>query len=281
MKEFHEDGELATRDLVARAIHSVMRKDNRSEVFLDLRPIGCELLCRQFPTIVATLNQYGLDPVSTPIPVSPAAHYFMGGILTDINGNTSVAGLSAIGECASVGLHGANRLASNSLLEAGVMALRTVGHLVAVKQQSLPRPHLIQFDKLCKVPAPDLIPHSVERLREAMYANVGLIRDERSLKMMLRFLSKSSITMTLSDLKKSTVVEAANLQTLALLITSSALQRNESRGSHFRSDFQLPNDRLFAKRLTVCQSQYSWLNVETSLKNNWQSVSTPLSAAGT
>ena len=129
MSRFSSDGELATRDIVARAIHTIMQEQSQPTVFLDLRPIGAKALSSTFPNILNVVRQYGIDPQLQPIPISPAAHYFMGGIMTNIQGNTSVAQLCAIGECASTGLHGANRLASNSLLEAGVMALRVADSL--------------------------------------------------------------------------------------------------------------------------------------------------------
>lgn len=123
VKRFHHDGELATRDIVSRAIHSVMSENELAQVYLDMRPIGAAQIRERFPNILKTCAQYGIDLLTQPIPVAPAAHYMMGGIKATLSGRTSVDGLYAIGECACTGLHGANRLASNSLLEAGVMAL--------------------------------------------------------------------------------------------------------------------------------------------------------------
>jgi len=123
VKRFHHDGELATRDIVSRAIHSVMSENELAQVYLDMRPIGGAQIRERFPNILKTCAQYGIDLLTQPIPVAPAAHYMMGGIKATLSGRTSVDGLYAIGECACTGLHGANRLASNSLLEAGVMAL--------------------------------------------------------------------------------------------------------------------------------------------------------------
>ncbi len=124
VKNFHPDGDLATRDVVARAIHQTMMSHNLPSVNLDLRPIGKQTLLERFPNIVETCGRFGVDPLEELVPVCPAAHYFMGGVLSDANGRTSLPGLYAIGEVASTGLHGANRLASNSLLEAGVMAIK-------------------------------------------------------------------------------------------------------------------------------------------------------------
>jgi L-aspartate oxidase len=123
VKRFHHDGELATRDIVSRAIHSVMSENELAQVYLDMRPIGAAQIRERFPNILKSCAQYGIDLLTQPIPVAPAAHYMMGGIKATLSGRTSVDGLYAIGECACTGLHGANRLASNSLLEAGVMAL--------------------------------------------------------------------------------------------------------------------------------------------------------------
>src|SRR6185437_15891787 len=120
---FDKRGELATRDIVARAIYTTMMEQDSPSVWLDMRPIGVDKILNKFPNIIAECRKWGIDPATQPIPIAPAAHYFMGGIWADAYGRTSLPGLLAIGECASTGLHGANRLASNSLLEGGVMAL--------------------------------------------------------------------------------------------------------------------------------------------------------------
>jgi L-aspartate oxidase len=252
MASFHKDGELATRDVVARAIHSVMQSQHVRQVFLDLAPIGRKKLHLQFPNIVNTLRRFGIDVFAEPIPVSPAAHYFMGGIMADIDGNTTVVGLSAIGECASTGLHGANRLASNSLLEAGVMALRSADSLLKARPISrfaggTPSQALAMAYEM---------PRELTSLKEMMYGEVGLIRSEESLKRMISFLSTSRSS---SAPSKRFEFEAANLFLLAQLITNAALLRRESRGAHFRDDYQVTNEGLYSKRLLLYRSEYSWL----------------------
>ncbi|PWT95431.1 MAG: L-aspartate oxidase [Candidatus Melainabacteria bacterium] len=268
MAEFHKDRELATRDIVARAIQSVMQREGTNEVLLDLTPIGSKKLLSQFPNIVKTVRQFGIDALKEPIPVSPAAHYFMGGIMTDVNGNTTVKGLSAIGECASTGLHGANRLASNSLLEAGVMAVKSAEYLLKSRSPTgstigLPASHPLSD-------APTLLPIDLARLKTEMYESVGLIRSDKSLKRMLSVLSESRSSST--PLTRAGL-EAANIYWLAQLITKSALLRKECRGAHFREDYQLANDSIYAKRLVISRSEYSWLPVES---NKWK-LTKPLS----
>jgi L-aspartate oxidase len=253
MPRFHKDGELATRDVVARAILSVMQSQGTPQVLLDLSPIGRQKLIDEFPNILETVKQFGIDAVAEAIPVSPAAHYFMGGIMTDLNGNTTIRGLTAIGECASVGLHGANRLASNSLLEAGVMALRAAAFL---SKEKSPRQSTLRYStNQSGFATPQLIPENLALLKENMYKYVGLIRNENSLKGMLDFLSVPGSSSSLSTRNE---IEAANILLLALLVTESALQRRESRGAHYRDDWQLTNEMLYTKRQIVCRSQYSW-----------------------
>ncbi len=256
MDEFHKDGELATRDIVSRAIHSVMLSEQSTHVLLDLRHIGSQTLQARFPNIVNTLRQFGVDPLCQPVPVSPAAHYFMGGIVTDPYGRTSISGLYAIGECASVGLHGANRLASNSLLEAGVMALRAASAIsekpLAPVKMSSPTGmagHSLLLD----------IPINLAKLKQTMYTKVGLTRTQESLESALSILT-GNVNTRLAHIRQS--IESANLQLIANLITQSAILRNESRGAHYREDFPLANDLIFKRRLLISQHGHDWLPVD-------------------
>lgn len=274
MQHFHQDEELATRDVVARAMDTVMRREISSQVYLDLRPISPHLLSTQFPKIIDTLRRFGIDPLSQMVPVSPAAHYFMGGIMTDIHGNTSVSGLMAIGECASVGLHGANRLASNSLLEAGVMALRVASHLTSKGCVAGMTPSFLsRYDQS---EAPSIIPSNLAEFKTKMYSNVGLIRDDRGLEEMLAYLSNELPT---AKVKGRNQAEGANLALLSLLVSQSALLRRESRGAHYRRDFQEVDDRLFAKRLTVCRSKFDWFNPESGSTATCQPAAQKLAVA--
>jgi L-aspartate oxidase len=271
MKHYHRDAELATRDVVARAIHTVMMQDNQTHVQIDLRPIGRDALISRFPNILSVVREYGIDPLIQPIPVSPAAHYFMGGIMTDDYGNSGIARLSAIGECASVGLHGANRLASNSLLEAGVMALRCAENLAPQSGFQITltsnSDSNYECDSVKTDAAPDFVknasvqmqaskmPEALANLRSAMYANVSLVRTQASLTQMLDFLANNPIG---DWLGQPPAQEAANMHLVSGLIAASALARTESRGAHFRDDFRETNDSLFKKRLVVKGREYFW-----------------------
>jgi len=260
MHQFHPGGDLATRDIVARSIHAIMSSQSCSHVFLDLRSIERNEISTKFPNILKVCRTYGIDPLYEPIPVSPASHYFMGGIMTDIDGNTSITRLSAIGECASSGLHGANRLASNSLLEAGVMAIKAADYIL--EKGSSDHPVFLANDKQIDYPLSYSLPDNLKNLQEKMYTSVGLIRSEESLNSMENCLSH--YCRVPANFATRQVIEQANMHLLAGLITNAALCRQESRGAHFRSDYKEINDQNFKKRLLVCQSQYSWSPISSN-----------------
>jgi L-aspartate oxidase len=208
--------DLAPRDVVARAIHR-KRVAGRG-AFLDARSIGARFP-EHFPTVFAACMSAGLDPRIAPIPVAPAAHYHMGGIATDVWGRTSVEGLWAVGECASTGAHGANRLASNSLLEAVVFA-----HRIAERLRDTPSPGALP---LKPVSAPPALPESARaELRGLMQAQANVERDEAGL---ARALGRIE---TLCDKHGQ-----ADALITARLIVTAARARKESRGAHFRSDY--------------------------------------------
>ena len=216
MSRYHEKAELAPRDEVARAIHTELSEGRK--VFLDTRDaIGAEIK-DHFPTVFAACMAAGIDPRHATIPVAPAMHYHMGGILSDTWGQSSLNGLSVCGECSSTGAHGANRLASNSLLEAVVMAARIADRL---RENSLGAPG----ESHGEVPA-DLPDEALQDLRETMATQCGVVRDAAGLNTVL---------------SKIEQLEAQNGPARALiasrLIAASALEREESRGGHFRSDF--------------------------------------------
>jgi len=252
-RDFHRDGELATRDVVARAIHSTMMRRKINHVDLDFSSIGADVVAAKFPNILRDCRHYGVDPLVQAVPVAPAAHYAMGGIWTDAWGKTSVQGLFAIGECASNGLHGANRLASNSLLEAGCMAMKVAECLQ----------HLF-VNNLCPIATREpftanknndgslivYLPDSVMRMRSVMYENAGLVRTESSLNAALKVLKEECKLARLSELSDEEIV-SANLRLLAELIVVSALERKESRGAHYRADFPTTDNEAFAVRSTV------------------------------
>jgi L-aspartate oxidase len=221
MPAVHKDAELAPRDVVARAIFSEMERGHK--VFLDCREaIGAEFP-EHFPTVYAACRGAGIDPVQQPIPVAPAAHYHMGGIASDARGRSSLEGLWAVGECASTGLHGANRLASNSLLEAlvfGTRAAEDVKSSIAPRSGSGTPPAPERFAS----PAP---PHV---LRDAMTRLVGLERDEAGLREALA---------VIAQVERAGGPEPAllNMTAAAKLVAAAALERRESRGGHWRRDY--------------------------------------------
>ena len=264
---FHQDGELATRDVVSRAIHTVMREYETPQVYLDMRPIGSEVILERFPNIVKTCSSYGVDVLSEPIPVAPAAHYIMGGVEADIDGRTSVAGLYAIGESACTGLHGANRLASNSLLEAGVMALNAAGaigagsrHLNASSRRAAFLSALRQ-DKL-------LLPASLEAFRANMYQHAGIVRSSLGLSMILQA-SDAIESETLSVENCS----ARNIYQVGKLIALAALARRESRGAHLREDYPQVDVRNYNRHFSITTAACGWNGVQPSVQIPRQLVS--------
>lgn len=209
--------ELAPRDVVARAIH-LERAAGRG-AFLDAREAVGSHFPQAFPTVFAACMEAHLDPRLTPIPVAPAAHYHMGGIVTDAWGRTTLAGLSAVGECASTGAHGANRLASNSLLEAVVFAERIATRLREGDIANSETPSYAE--------APTILPQDARsELRQLMQAHAGVVRDHAGL----------TLALDRIDALCDTHGHAAPL-IAARLIVSAALSRKESRGAHFRSDY--------------------------------------------
>ncbi len=263
MRKYHPSGELATRDIVSRAIFSNMIEEKTDCAWLDMRPIGAEKLLEQFPNIVAKLRTFGIDPLVESVPVSPAAHYFMGGILTDEIGRTTLSGLFAIGECASTGLHGANRLASNSLLEGGVMALK-LAQLLAKGFEKEIRASLNLSTRPLEYRNQSTDPDSLylnlagsigawsgkspaklaESFRRDLFGAAGLVRSESGL---------TTLINTYRDAPQTVPF------TLGLLIAKSALLREESRGAHWRSDYPARNDGRFNARLVVGKEGASWL----------------------
>jgi L-aspartate oxidase len=216
----HPDGELAPRDIVARAVH---KADQNGGAFLDARTAIGEHFPAEFPTVFASCMAQGIDPRTMPMPVAPAAHYHMGGIKTDIFGRTSLKGLYAVGECACTGVHGANRLASNSLLEAAAFGERVGKAAIAGLSKGF-TPDTTHATR--PAPPPSLSENDLQTLRDAMSHHAGVVRDEAGLTRLLDLI---------------TGLDARYPGALALvsarLIATCALHRRESRGSHYRSDY--------------------------------------------
>lgn len=219
MRNYHPLGELAPRDEVARAIYAE-RAAGRG-AFLDCREAVGEAFPQHFPTVFEACKAEGIDPRTAPIPVAPAAHYHMGGVVADMWGRSSLAGLSVCGECASTGAHGANRLASNSLLEAVVFAHR-IAHRLRSDDASID-----QIDASEARILEDIEDGAAKKLREEMSAKCGVVRDAAGLK---------DLTSTISKLQDNH--GNARMLTAASLVASAALAREESRGGHYRADFQ-------------------------------------------
>ncbi len=229
MVDAHDDAELAPRDIVARHIHWQRQS---GPVFLDARNIGPEFPTR-FPTVWAISQSVGLDPRVDVLPVSPAEHYHMGGIATDERGRTSMPRLYAVGEAASTGLHGANRLASNSLLEGLVFGAR-VAVTAATETDSSPQIDEIRvaasaFDVDADRARERDVDDAVDALRTTMWDHVGLVRDEAGLEYAVRHIQALADPLRFHR-------EGRNLATVGLTVATSALDRRESRGSHHRSD---------------------------------------------
>ena len=212
-----EDADLAPRDIVARAVHAA-RVDGRG-AFLDATRAVGEAFPHEFPAVFSACMRAGLDPRVSPIPVAAAAHYHMGGVVADDEGRTGVPGLYAIGECAATGVHGANRLASNSLLEAGAFG-RRAGRAAA--QEVQPAKAALKPARASK----DLPPEAMAELRAAMTRFAGVVRDEEGL---------SALSAVIDRLTKAN--PDAVVLTAARLIAEGALNRRESRGGHFRADY--------------------------------------------
>jgi L-aspartate oxidase len=250
MTHYNEAGELAPRDIVSRAIVMEMRKTGAEFVYLDLTGLNEEHVKSRFPRIYATCLQYGLDITTDLLPVRPAAHYAMGGVATDLNGNTSLVGLYAAGEVASTGVHGANRLASNSLLEglvygarAGASARKHACHshakaAAANPTTDAPRPgaHAEDHSATSSIDTAQI----VKCLREILWDQVGIIREQSALTKAVCRLGELSVEEPVPLDRQCH--EARNLLTVARLIAASALARRESRGAHYRTDMPFKDD---------------------------------------
>ncbi|PDW03473.1 L-aspartate oxidase [Candidatus Viridilinea mediisalina] len=231
MPAYDPRAELAPRDIVTRGIYAAMSRAASDHVLLDLTHLPRTVIEAHFPTICARLRSEGLDPATKPIPVAPAAHYLMGGIRTNLDGATNLPGLFAAGEAACTGVHGANRLASNSLLECLVFG-RRAGLAALHTTQALPKPKLHSTS----APHPSLQPPTAwrEQLAALMHHAAGPLRDGANLRAGSETLSPWPLQ---ASPEHPEYLTAANATLVARMILTAALYRQESRGGHFRSDF--------------------------------------------
>jgi L-aspartate oxidase len=263
MKRYNEAQELAPRDIVARAIVSEMHRTSAGYVYLDMTKKTEDFLKKRFPRIYETCASYGLDLATDMAPVCPAAHYMMGGVKTDLWGRTSLPGLYAAGETADTGVHGANRLASNSLLEGLVFGARSGRAMMkdapVTKRQAVglpgsPAPKPGNSPTAANSAARPAVnnkpsPAAFDKIRDVMWRQVGIMRDGKELAVALTQLQ--AIELPKPEKPGRAEHEVRNLHSLAVLMARSAIAREESRGSHYRADFAYRDDEKFDKHSIV------------------------------
>jgi L-aspartate oxidase len=283
--EYHPDGELAPRDVVSRAIFSHLQRTEpdlaTANVWLDMRPIPIETIHHRFPNIIQVCQQWGIDVFHEPIPVAPAAHYWMGGIVADLSNQTSIPGLYAVGETASTGVHGANRLASNSLLECLVFGAQLAS--LEVSSQAVPAPTLVSFPLPASLPPflPEEIAQ-IEALRQEVprliWQGAGICREQGGLEQAIaqverwreefarlslsQWVANRPVgeTIALGDSQQQATLriwsETQNLLDIGYLILKSAAFRTESRGGHYRVDY--PQTLMEWQAHTLIQADRWW-----------------------
>ena len=251
MPKYHEMAELAPRDVVARAIaHEIERvKSPDAVVYLDLTHLDAKKIESHFPRIYQTCLQYNVDITTDLVPVRPAAHYAMGGVRTDLEGRTSLGSLFAAGEAACTGVHGANRLASNSLLEGLVYGARAARTMREALRTAHHKPGTQVAEHHASSQQDASMGKIVEHIRDLMWREVGIVRAGSHLKHAIHELQKLG-----GDAQRPcsrSGCEGANIQQVALLIARAALAREESRGAQYRTDFPLHNDAKFRKHSVI------------------------------
>lgn len=273
MRKYHEKEELAPRDVVSRSIQSEMELTGFPCVYLDITHKPAEFIFERFPTISDTTKRYGLDISVDLIPVRPGAHFMMGGIRTNTDTETNLKGLYACGEVACTGVHGANRLASNSLLECLVFGARAGTNAAIFAESGSPDhpPNIPTVDNTLMSVETDLtfIEAIKDATREVLWENVSIERDGEGLKQTLAELQDLTVSLEgthvvvqshsvapiLLQTTDVEIIEAVNMLNVALMITESALVRTESRGAHYRADFPTQDDTEWHRRVLLTRDE--------------------------
>jgi L-aspartate oxidase len=251
MAKYHPLGELAPRDVVARAIMHEMEVSRAKDpfVYLDLTHLGAAKIQKRFPRIYATCLEYNIDITEDLIPTRPAAHYAMGGVRTDLNGKASLDGLYAAGEAAATGVHGANRLASNSLLEGLVYGART-GKAMR-EELKVPRKsgHTQKTSASQNGPVDAGLEEVIGQIKDIMWKDAGIVRTKNGMQEAIKKLEE--LAPRVAHPRTRRAYEAANLHVAGILVVRSALAREESRGAHYRTDYPAHDDKKFLKHSVV------------------------------
>ncbi len=256
MKRYDPQGSLAPRDIVARAIDNELKRSGDDHVYLDLKHLNGESVKTHFPNIYERCLRHNIDITSDLIPVVPAAHYSCGGVVTDRNGATSVSGLFAVGEVSMTGLHGANRLASNSLLEAVVFSHRAIELIKDQKKEPVGHLSIPDWDESGTNNSEEwvLVSHNRKEIQQLMWDYVGIVRSNHRLERAQRRIRL--IMEEVKDFYKRTkvtegLIELRNLTCVADLIIRSALERKESRGLHYTTDYTSTDDTHWLKDTVI------------------------------